>query len=151
MQYLQKLLSDTKAAMKLQPIETLDNVIDLNSLNPNQQCVYVYYLEKGNIDDVVTAFSRFKETKMYRMPQLNESLSNVLYVGSSHKPRIRLKQHDGITENRSTYALHLKKWLPESFKTKLKVQLMNTSPEILELYEHNLANKLSPVFGKHKR
>jgi hypothetical protein len=102
-----------------------------------------------------TAFPE-RSARTFHLSRKNELMddSDTLYVGSSRDFASRLQQHFGFG-NEGTYALHLKRWVPESLcHTPLVLEYWTVRdstqvrPEVLQTLEDYLWDHSRPVFGR---
>ncbi|KOY51939.1 hypothetical protein [Polaribacter dokdonensis] len=81
----------------------------------------------------------------------------VLYIGSSKAKSVitRMRQHLGFA-GKTTYAMHLKSWLPKAIKCSIKITFLELAynnkikvkTNILELVEQTLWYREKPLLGK---
>ena len=115
--------------------------------------IAIYLLRTQDPDEGVQPFIRdyFVETKVTGdgRSRNNDRLSATLYVGSSRKMAVRLREHLGFC-SRKTYALKLSDWYPAE---ELPIELVcatygdETSTVVASL-EDALWEQLQPMFGR---
>lgn len=98
-----------------------------------------------------------KEYAMSKINDIQESTTNVLYVGSSLGKTLisRMYGHFGVG-CKTTYSMHMAWWLPEDLDVEVEVHLYSFSckqhiPEsinLLEIMEQGVWDGLKPIFGK---
>ncbi|GHT94408.1 hypothetical protein FACS1894141_1020 [Spirochaetia bacterium] len=87
---------------------------------------------------------------MFKKHHENTNKPCCLYVGSSITDvNTRLKQHLGITESKTTYALHLKYWWKDA-TLQITVYQFNDDIEdyVLQFIEDCLWEENKPIFGR---
>ena len=131
----------------------------------NKNVVYYFKIKSKIKSEIICKhISEEKNNNKYlKLPKVNsinimdgEVENRVLYVGKSlGKFSARLNQHQG-NESPKTYALHLKEW-KRIFGTEIQLELfyiyfnsdkINSNPELLELIETSLHNRLKPILGR---
>ncbi len=143
--YINKLIEDCKTALQAEPkqIITADNVDDFEGII---NAVYVIEEIKGDVDETFKLFCKYKAKRCRKCPRANQA-SQILYVGSSvGNLKTRLKQHIGLGNNVSTYALNLERW----FKGKYLITAIpyDVSEAVLQIIENSKHYELKPAFGK---
>ena len=140
MSYIDELIANCQIAKNSSPLREyeFDNLTQLDDVS---KAIYIIEdLEKTFIE-----FARYKATKERACSKLNFP-SRVMYVGSSSTGvKKRIKEHLG-DGSKSTYSLHLKHW----FKGKYRIMIKEygESPEVLQIVEDDLSDRLNPAFGK---
>lgn len=118
----------------------------LKSISTSEPSLYFIFDRSDDVQKTFHAFSDFKKKKFRACPRKNEP-SDCMYVGSSLRSiRTRLRQHVGLSEAKSTYALHLRHWL----KGSLEIAVINyaVDADVLQVIEDGYALELRPAFGK---
>ncbi|MBU9147552.1 GIY-YIG nuclease family protein, partial [Burkholderia multivorans] len=109
-------------------------------------------------DALIEFHAAFPESvaRTYKLSRKNELTDDgdTLYVGSSRNFASRLQQHFGFGFE-GTYALHLKRWVPESLRhTPLVVEYWavqdsrQARPIVLQTLEDYLWDHSRPAFGR---
>ena len=150
MSYIEKLIDNCKRALAPQSVEEFEfndpaQIKLERRLDGKCNCIYVIEEMHGNSEETFKDFETYKKDSTRKCPKAN-SHSSVLYVGSSTTGlKNRIKQHVGDGPA-GTYALNLKHW----FKGKyiISVKIYREPIEVLQIIEDDLADKLSPAFGK---
>lgn len=122
---------------------------------PDEGEFVVYRFQTEAPGDFHAAFPE-SSTRTYKLSRKNELTDDgvTLYVGSSRSFASRLQQHFGFGYE-GTYALHLKRWVPEPLcRTPLVLEywtVLNSTkarPEVLQTLEDYLWDHSRPVFGR---
>lgn len=124
---------------------------------------YIYVFEVDSEDSALAireACCNEKQNKEIALPQLNVEVvqSQYLYVGSSVSDiNARINQHLGNYKGKTTYSLHLKKWLDHRcldqvilniYEVKLPDESEFSLAELIQMLEDSLWKRLQPVLGK---
>lgn len=122
--------------------------------------IYTVSLEvPHSCEDLQGLFRLYKAKKQHAMSKVNDQreLKKILYVGSSKGTNLktRIYNHFGVGSKR-VFSMHLIHWLPETFNSRIKVQLYKVKvPEhstkninLVELMEQGFWDELKPMFGK---
>lgn len=150
MSYIENLIDNCKKALTAKPIREFEfnNPAQLKleqELNGKCNCIYVIEEIRGNAEETFEDFCNYKEKGTRKCPKQN-SPSSILYVGSSTTGlKNRIKQHIG-NGPAGTYALNLKYWFKGKYK--ITVKIYHEPIEVLQIIEDDIADRLSPAFGK---
>jgi hypothetical protein len=117
--------------------------------------VYIITSQKPFEDSQKKAYMRCKDDGFQMSRDMTEESCGktdkpCLYVGSSiTNVNTRLKQHIGITDSKSVYALHLRQWWQDAA---LKIRVYQFKDDIkdygLQFIEDYLWEKNKPLFGR---
>jgi len=122
---------------------------------PTEGEFVIYRFQTEDVDDFHSAFPE-KSACSYRLSRKNELTEDgvTLYVGSSRDFSSRLQQHFGYGYE-GTYALHLKRWVPERlWRSPLLVEYWTvrdsegTRPIVFQAVEDYLWDHSRPIFGR---
>lgn len=126
----------------------------------NKNVIYTIEVENSDPEknkEIADVFENKKKyEKVYKLSKFNKVISNYLYVGSSLSIKKRIREHLGFG-SKSTYALHLNKWLPNIENTQLVISFLvvkenipndNLKFNLLELVEQEIWDMKKPMFGK---
>lgn len=144
MSYIDKLIHNCQLAKNTSPIKEfeLHNLSDLDNID---KAIYIIEEIDGDKNKTFNDFIKYRDKKERSCSKLNAP-SNILYVGSSTSGiKKRLEQHIG-NGHKSTYALHLKYWFIGKYK--ITIKQYDTTQDILQIIEDDLADRLKPAFGK---
>jgi hypothetical protein len=160
-----------KIALQVEPLndnQSLDidvsNIADKKVIFEKGTTNVLYIITVDNIPDEVIVKSKYSEgrNRGWALPQYNNNKihengkflnQKCLYVGSSKNDiNTRLKQHIGITEGKTTSALHLSRWWNDA---KIHIYLYkyfesdNTKDfDALQIIEDTVWDICKPYFGK---
>ena len=159
MSYLERLIENCKKAQDADPIRefeicVLDQIkfnleqFDIR-LNDRENCVYIIEEIDGDFEETFRKLAKYRNENRgphsRKCPKANTP-SQIMYVGSSTTNlKNRIRQHMGYGPA-GTYALHLRHWF--SGKYKIIVKVYCETIEVIQLIEDDLADRLSPAFGK---
>lgn len=144
MSYIDSVIENCNKAKAAKPVDEFV-FSDPKQLGSIERCIYVIEEIGGDIEKTFNEFRKYKESSARRTPKPN-SPSLVMYVGSSTTGlKNRIRQHIGDGPS-GTYALNLRHWF--SGKYKITIEVYNEPIEVLQIIEDNLAQELSPAFGK---
>ncbi|HLD22543.1 MAG TPA: hypothetical protein VJA83_01285 [Sulfuricurvum sp.] len=144
MSYIDKLIHNCQLAKNTFPIKEfeLQNLSDLDNID---KAIYIIEEIDGDKNKTFNDFIQYRDKKERSCSKLNAP-SNILYVGSSTSGiKKRLEQHIG-NGHKSTYALHLKYWFTGKYK--IAIKQYNTTLDVLQIIEDDLADRVKPAFGK---
>ena len=132
----------------------------LESYDKSSAYIYLFEVDsEASASEIRKACDGEKQKKELSLPRLNhEAESKYLYVGSSLSGiNTRINQHIGSYKGKTTYSLHLKKWLNQKYLTKVKLTIYEVKPtnssemslaELTQMLEDSLWERLHPVLGK---
>jgi hypothetical protein len=116
--------------------------------------IYVISANKPETMGMLTdIFPQGKSNRDYCLPRINAHHcgTGTLYVGSSEKTHLRLKEHLWRGA-RQTYALHLNRWceaLPGSLIVRVQPILQSADRQTRQDLEDALWRKLKPIYGRN--
>lgn len=122
---------------------------------PTEGEFVIYRFQTEDVGDFYSAFPE-KSARSYKLSRKNKLTEDgvTLYVGSSRDFTGRLQQHFGYGYE-ATYALHLKRWVPERlWRSRLLVEYWTVRdserarPIVLQSVEDYLWDHSRPIFGR---
>lgn len=120
---------------------------------PTAHLIYLIVAE-GEFDPVKLkkACEQCKAERERACPRINDSTSDVIYVGSSCKPKTRMLEHIGFGA-KSTYALQLMHWAFPFRDLIFEVTFVDTGLGQVEAQalEDAISASLKPMFGRRGR